>query len=273
MQPETHPFGIRLLGFNTDEAGQIADMLALAPSGGPAYVCLHADSMQDPDIFIVNADDLGALAALDGCGPLQPALLVGAPSAELDHASIPWPAEPSKMFPALARLVDQRADTIADLTARGLPITIDRRRRQRPDFDLTDPSEYAAMRKEPPKGAVLIVDRNAMFRDHLARLMDGHELSIEWTDSASTTMRVCEEVPVAMVLINTSTPGIEPYGLCAGIKALDGGRRICVLHLVRRDHLYDPDKARAAGVRGMLDLPISERHLTAVLKRILSLPA
>jgi CheY-like chemotaxis protein len=261
-----------MLGFSPDEAGQMSDMLALAPTGGPAYASLHPDSLQDPDLYIVNAEDLAALAALDSASPLQPALLVGVPSAELEHPSIAWPVDPAALFPALSRLVDQRADTIADLTARGLPTTIDRRRHQRPDFDLTDPDDYKAMRKEPPKGAVLIVDRNSVFRDHLARLMEGHGLSVEWTDSASTTMRVCEETPVALVLINTSTPNIEPYGLCAGIKALDGGRRICVLHLVRRDHVYEPDKARPAGVRGMLDLPISERHLTAVLKRILSLP-
>jgi CheY-like chemotaxis protein len=273
MQPETHPFGVRLLGFSPEEGGNLADVLALAPSGGPAYASLHPDSVQDPDLFIVNAEDLAALATLDNIGPLQPALLVGQPAAELDYDSIDWPVDPAELFPALARLVDRRADAIADLTARGLSTSVDRRRHQRPDFDLTDPEEYVAMRKEPPRGAVLIVDRNSMFRDHLARLMAGHGLSIEWTDSASTTMRVCEETPVALVLINTSTPGIEPYGLCAGIKALDGGRRICVLHLVRRDHVYEQDKARAAGVRGLLDLPISERHLTAVLKRILSLPA
>jgi CheY-like chemotaxis protein len=273
MQRETHPFGIRLLGFGPDEADRMADMLALAPSNGPAYARLHGDSLQDPDLFLVNADDLGALAALDGAGPLQPALMVGEPSTEVQYPWVKWPVDPAELFPALARLVDQRADAIADLVARGLPTTVDRRRRQRPDFDLTDPEEYVAMRKEPPKGAVLIVDRNSVFRDHLAKLMAAHHLSIEWTDSASTTMRVCEETPVAMVLINTSTPNIEPYGLCAGIKALDGGRRICVVHLVRKDHVYESDKARAAGVRGMLDLPISERHLTAVLKRILSLPA
>lgn len=273
MQPETHPFGIRLLGFDPGEADKLADMLALAPSTGPAYASLHPDSLQDPDLFIVNSDDLAALAALDNTGPLQPALLVGKPGAELAFPHIDWPVNPAELFPALARLVDQRADTIADLTARGMPTTVDRRRHQRPDFDLTDPDEYVAMRKEPPKGAVLIVDRNSLFRDHLAKLMAPHGLSIEWTDSASTTMRVCEETPVALVLINTSTPGIEPYGLCAGIKALDGGRRICVVHLVRRDHAYEQARAKAAGVRGLLDLPISERHLTAVLKRILSLPA
>ena len=273
MQRETHPFGIRLLGFGRDEEDRLADLLALAPSGGPAYARLHPDSLQDPDMFIVNADDLAGLAALEGVTALQPALLVGQASAEVSYQSIAWPVDPAELFPRLARMVDQRADAIADLNARGLPTTVDRRRRQRPDFDLTDPQEYVAMRQEPPRGAVLIVDRNSLFRDHLAKLMARYELQVEWTDSASTTMRVCEETPVAMVLINTSTPGIEPYGLCAGIKALDGGRRICVVHLVRKDHVYEPDKARAAGVRGLLDLPISERHLTAVLKRILSLPA
>jgi CheY-like chemotaxis protein len=148
----------------------------------------------------------------------------------------------------------------------------ERRRRQRPDFDLTDPADYTPRRKGPPEGAVLIVDKGAALRDHVAKLFSTRKLSVEWTDSASTAVRLCEETAVAVVLINTSTPGVDPYTLCAQIKQLDSANRVAVVLLVGDSFPYHASRARAAGVRGLLDKPVADRHLEATIKKLLSLP-
>ena len=131
---------------------------------------------------------------------------------------------------------------------------------------------YQGRRREPPKGAVLIIDKGGAFRDHVAKLLGARRLSVEWTDSASTAVRLCDETPVSLVLVNTSTPGIDPYQLCASIKALADAARIAVVFLVGANFSYDSARARKAGVRGMLDKPIADRHLVAALKKLLSLP-
>lgn len=275
MHAQKYPFAVRLIGFAPAESAGITAALTRAPQAGPAYAILHDDSLQEPDLYLANGDDLAALATLAGANPSasQPALIVGAPAAEFPFPRIGRPLDPLRMFELLAELVGARADALARIAARGLPCVPERRRRQRLDFDLTDPSLHQSRRREPPSGAVLIIDKGGAFRDHVAKLLGARRLPVEWTDSAPTAVRLCDETPVALVMVNTSTPGIDPYRLCAAIKALASAARIAVVFLVGATFSYDSARARAAGVRGMLDKPIADRHLVAALKRLLSLPA
>lgn len=274
MAEKTFPFALRLFGFDAAESEHISALLSLAPAGGPGYFCLHEDSLQEPDLLLANGADIRALAALSDARPcpLKPALLVGRPAVDLAHAVLERPVASGPLFAALAQLVEERAAALAAITARGLPQVAERRRRQRPDIDLTDPNEFKARRKSPPRGAVLIVDKGAALRDHLARLFSARKLSVEWTDSAPTAVRLCDETAVAVVFINTSTPGIDPYALCAQIKQLDSANRIAVVLLVGVSFPYHAGRARAAGARGLLDKPVADRHLEATLKKLLSLP-
>lgn len=274
MAEKKFPFAVRMFGFDEGECEHIAAMLTLGPAGGPGYFCLHDDSLQEPDLYMANGSDIRALAALSDARPctLKPALLVGEPAVELPYACLPRPMSSAALFAALGTLVDERAAAMSAITARGLPYVAERRRRQRPDLDLTDPAEYTARRKGRLDGAVLIVDRSAALRDHIAKLFSTRKLSVEWTDSASTALRLCDETAVAVVLINTSTPQVDPYALCAQIKQLDSANRVAVVLLVSDSVPYHTARARAAGVRGLLDKPVADRHLEGTIKKLLSLP-
>jgi len=272
MHAKKYPFAVRLIGFGGAEGAHIAAALALAPAAGPAYSCLLDDSLQEPDLVIANGDDLKALAALSGASQVRPALIVGQPRAGFPFPQLARPLEPPRLFALLAQLVGQRADALARITARGLPELPERRRQQRLDVDLSDPALYLNRRRGPCGGAILIIDKGGALRDHVAKLMDQYRLSVEWTDSATAAVRLCDETAVSVVLLNTSTPGIDPYALCASIKAQPGAVRSAVVFLVSPVFQYDPVRAHAAGVRGLLDKPLADRHLVATLKKLLSLP-
>jgi len=268
-----YPFAIRLIGFPPDERPHIANALAKAPDDGPGYSCLHEDSLQDPDLTMVNGDDLKALARVMANAPtaLLPVIVVGNAVMDFPYPRLERPHDWARMYDMLEELLQRRAESLAHLAARGLPFITERRRRPRLDFDVTDPADYARQRKAPPRGAVLIVDKGGALRDHMAKLVGERKLSIEWTDSAATAVHLCEETPVSLVMINTSTPGIDPYGLTAAIKAQKGAERIAVILLVGNAFHYHSGKAKAAGVRGILDKPVADRHLLATLKKMLSL--
>lgn len=267
-----YPFAIRLTGFGPEERPRIANALAKAPANGPGYFCLLEDSLQDPDLTITNGDDLKSLAWLMATPPtaLEPAIVVGDAVLDFPYPRLSRPLDLARLFNMLEELLQRRSEAQAALTARGLPFITERRRQPRLDLDVTDPVEYAKRRKAPPKGAVLIVDKGGALRDHMATLA-GTRVSIEWTDSATAAVKVCDETSVALVLINTSTPGIDPYGLTSAIKALKGGARIAVVLLVGPSFHYLSARGRAAGVRGILDKPVADRHLVATLKKLLSL--
>lgn len=275
MHEKKYPFAVRLAGFSPLEHASIAACLAQAPPAGPAWFCLLEDSLQEPDLTIANGDDYQALAALpsNGMAELHPALVVGECPAELGFPRIARPVTADKLFMVMAALVTRRAEAMARIMASGRPFIPERRRSPRLDLDLTDPSEYIMRRKSPSCGAVLIIDKGAAFRDHVARLVATRRMGVEWTDSAPAALRLCDETPVSVVMVNTAATGIDPYTLCSAIKRQDSGSRIAVVLMVSCSFPYDTARARASGVRGLLDKPIPDRALVGALQRLLSLPA
>lgn len=278
MHSPKYPFAVRLIGFAAPEAAEVCAALAQAPpagASGASYYCLLDDSLQEPDLYIVNGDDLAALTALAGANPtdLAPALLIGQPAPAFPFPRLPRPLDAARMHQALAGLIARRATVLASLSARGMTApVVERRRHPRLDIDLTDPSVQAQRRKEAPSGAILIVDKGGAFRDHVARMLVARRIPVEWTDRAGTAVRLCDETEVSVLMINTSTPQVDPYRLCADVKGLPAAWRTAVVFLVGRNFSYDAPRARAAGVRGLLDKPVADRHLYAAIKRLMSLP-
>ncbi|MCG2586214.1 response regulator [Massilia sp. TS11] len=273
MLATAYPHAVRLLGFSPEDTDEIATVLADAPLPGAGYFCLSEDSLQEPDLVIANGADLQALALLAAAqpGPLLPAVVVGEASSLLAVPHLPLPVDPDELFALLDALMARRAQALAGGAA--APALPERRRRPRLDYDLTDPSEYLALRKAPPTGAVLLVDTDGQLREHIVPLLAPRRVSVEWTDSAALAVSLCEETPVALVLVNTATPGLDPYQLCAEIKATPKGLRIAVVLLAAADFTFDRERARSAGVRGYLDKPVSDRNLLALLQKMLSLGA
>jgi CheY-like chemotaxis protein len=272
--PKT-PFAVRLIGFAPDDSAQIETLLAQAPHAGPSYFCLHDDSLQEPDLYLANGDDPAALARLlcAGPGPLQPAAVVGGVAGQVALPRLARPLDPARLHETAAGLMAQRAQALALVTGSGLPLLPERRRHPRLDLDLADPAVHESLRQPLPCGAVLIIDTGAAFRDHVAQVLGARKLPIEWTDSAPTAVRLCDETPVSLVMINTSTPGIDPYALCGAIKSQGGAGRTAVVFLISPAFRYDSVRARDAGVRGLLDKPVADRQLVAALQKLLSLPA
>jgi CheY-like chemotaxis protein len=274
MQTTKYPFSVRLIGFSPVESGQLAALLAQAPDSGPAYSCLHDDSLQEPDLFLANGDHIPALARLASMNPsaIQPAAIIGDAVVDLPLPQLQRPLRAATIFPVLANMVEQRADALANVTSIGWPAVPERRRRERIDFDLTDQSVYTSKRRAPQTGAVLVVDQGDILRDRVVKLLGKRKLPVESCDSASDALRLCIEQPVSVVLVNGSAPGIDPYSLCSSIKALPNGAKIAVVFLVDAAFPYNSVRARAAGARGLLDKPVADRHLLGSLQKLLSLP-
>lgn len=302
MHAPRYPFTVRLVGFTQAECAQLERLLAQAPIAGPSYFCLHDDSLQEPDLYIADGGNPAALARL-AClppGALQPILQIGgnAAGSASSRRTLPRPVDPASFHHALADLLDTRVQALAALTASGQCSLPERRRRPRLGPDTEAPAYYERMRQGPPDGAVLIIDKGGAFRDHVARVVSSKlganpganssahigtsagtaaglgnsNRPVEWTDSSRAAVRLCDETPVSLVMINTCASGIEPYSLSSAIKSQEGAGRTAVLFLVGQSFKYDSLRARDAGVRGLLDKPVADRHLVATLQKLLALP-
>lgn len=274
MPATRYPFAVRLIGFAPAESAQLESLLAHAPGTGPSYFCLHEHSLQEPDLYLADGESQAALARLGCLRPcaLQPSLLIGGPGTDACR-TLSRPVNPALLYDALAELLDERVQALAALTARGECVAPERRRHPRlvPDCEPLD--AYLPLRRGPPDGVVLIIDKEREFRDHVARVVGARKLAVEWTDSTRAAVRLCDETPVSLVMINTSAPGIDPYGLCRSIKSQDGAERTPVVFLVEQSFHYDSARAQQAGARGLLDKPVAGRHLMMTFRKLLDLPA
>ncbi len=281
MQRSSCQFTVRAIGFDPHETARLAALLADVPGAGPSYSCLHADSLQEPDLLIVNGDSPVALARL-ACRPpdaLQPALVIrGADTAPATApntcrwASLPRPIDHLALHHILAELFDTRVHALAQQGGRARRVMAERRRRPRLAPDRETPAFYTRLRRGPVDGAVLIVDQECGLRNQVARVLEPRRIEVEWTDSLCAAVRLCDETAISLVLINTAAAGIEPYGLCSSIKSREGAERTPVVFLVEQSFHYDSARARLAGARGLLETPVAGRHLMLTFQKLLDLP-
>jgi CheY-like chemotaxis protein len=272
MSNYSFPFAVRLIGFSDQEAKAFEAAFADQHGKRYKYFVLLEGNLKDPDLFIANADELKALVILSDLRPsrVRPALLVGAPGVPLPHPRVERPIRWPKLFEALDELVEQRADALSRLDAAAVVAVSERRRRDRLDVDLTDPAEYERMRaKLPDDAGVLVVDKSPAIHSYLCEQLAPHDLPIAWVSDEAKATQICRNSGIGAVLVNTSTPGIDPYRLCQTVKRETKLPRTAVIFLVGKPSDYDPGQARAAGVDGYLVKPLASKELLAALKKFL----
>jgi CheY-like chemotaxis protein len=271
MTTDRRPFAVRLVGFPPEAERALAQGLARPLADGPSYLCLSEDSLQEPDIYLANGTELKALAAIASlaAGDIRPALVLGATGVALDHPNLPLPVQWTALHAALARLLARRAEVLAGLSASGQSMVPERRRRERLDLDLTEPTVYERMRKPRREGAVLCVDANAQFSEQLAQSLKQFGIPVLWAVDGVAALAICRQQAVAVVLLDFASPIIDHYLLCAQLRSEEAQPE--VVFLAHSAHDYDSTRGRAAGAAGMLDKPLAEHQVKSVLRKFMRL--
>lgn len=270
MSKPTFPFAVRLIGFSQEDVEAFDTLFTTIEGNG--YFRLDDDNLQDPDVYIVNAAEIRALVTLADLRPtdIRPALLIGTPCIELPYMCLERPLDGSKVAEALTILMTKRAEVLSVLEASDIVRVPERRRRQRLDLDLTDPAEYLRKRTRlPDGGAIVVVDRNPAFRDYLDNLLVRNDIRVIWATNETKALQLCEQQQIALVLINTSTPVVDPYRLCSAINQMVSQVKITVIFLISKPFVYNASQAHDAGAEGFLLKPVASHHLISVLKKFL----
>lgn len=274
MSKQAFPFAVRLLGFDPGARSHIAALLSRDRERGFRYVALEEDELQDPDLHLVDADDLRALAeaAALPAADLRPVLLAGEPAVDFPCACIPKPVDAGALLAGLDALVERRADALSRLQASDVVLVSERRRRPRPDVDLGDPARYEQMRRKIPEdGVVLVIDRRPALSDAVTAMLGRYDIEVVRVDSENDAVRLREQRQVSLLLINTSTPQVDPYRLCWALQEQGSRARAACVLLVGPGFVYDREQARFAGVDGFLRKPLAPPALLSVLRRYLPL--
>ena len=277
MKNHNASFAIRFIGFSAREVNIFDATFSVEQNREKQYFRLPADSLQEPDLYLINADDLKALATLTDMEPnnLRPALLVGAPNVELPFATVERPIRWLKLFDALDTLMERRLIMLAKQNpadtalANNVP---ERRRRERLDLDLTDPQEYERMRSKPPQSdRILVIDNQSTFRDDLAVAMAHHVVPVEWAGNPDAAAEVYARQTISVVLINPQLSSFDPYDLCTTIKHQHKNTRIAVIFLIDKNFAYDHVRARQVACDGFLSRHLEQPQILLALGKFLSL--
>jgi len=274
MQNQTIPLAVRLIGFSAHEVGIFEATFKVERSHSHTYFHLPEDSLQDPDLYIANADELKALAALSDVGPsdVRPALLVGTPELELPYERVERPIRWRKLFDALEKLIEKRDQVLATLDASGVVLVPERRRAGRVDLDLTDPAEYKAMRRQLSRsGNVLIIDRTPTFHHFVADMLSRYQVTVHLASDEAEVIEACKLRRIALVMINTSMPDMDPYKLCQAIKKYRGDNSTAVIFLLASSFVLDHEKAVSVDLDGFLHKPLTGNLLLSTLMKFLPL--
>ncbi|MFZ6657046.1 response regulator [Undibacterium sp. TJN19] len=274
MPTKTPTIAIRLLGFSPKEEETFSTVLAVLREKGYRYLVLKTGSLQDPDIHIVNAEDLKALATLSdlNLGDAQPVLLIGKTTISLPYQFMPRPIRWRKLFEILDELIDRRQLLLTTLSAYTAVAVPERRRRERLDLDLTDPSEYQKMRRPTvSKSGIMIVDKDMRFREYVAMIMDRYGITVTLACDERSALMLDKNNRHAMTMINTSTPDIEPYRLCGELKKQNTDRRTTVVFLVDKSFNYKLSTAEQVDCDGFLTKPLSRKQVLSTIQKFLQL--
>ena len=274
MLNKTPTIAIRLLGFSAKEEETFFSVLAVVREKGYRYTCLKNGCLRDPDMFIVNADELKALADLSDIHPgeAQPVLLVGKTDIDLPYTAISKPIRWRKIFDILDELIDKRELLLTTLSAYAAISVHERRRTKRLDLDLTDPAVYQKMREQAmATGGILVVDKDTQFREYVAAIMDPYAKEVTLASDERSAAMLNASHQHALILINTSTPDIDPYRLCEVLKKQNPGVRIHVIFLVDKNFEYDMSRGNRVGCEGFLVKPLSRKILLKTIKKFLKL--
>jgi CheY-like chemotaxis protein len=261
------PFVIRAIGYSGDERIELNRYFALHhKQGGTAFHLMHEDDLLDPDLYLVNADAPGSLASLERLrpAPARPALLVARQAVDLPHLFLQAPIDIDALLDGLEKLVQLRADALARLPASEY-LQVPERRRLLPPEPMP---EALRLRRQALPGGVLVVDRDPDLAQAIGRLLAPRRLRVDRANEQRTAVILCKQFPVSLVIVNTGTPGVDPYKLCEAIKTqAAGGLR--VIFMVGRYFSYVPELARAVGCEGFINRQIAERQLDSLLQRYL----
>jgi len=274
MTAHSFPFAVRLLGFSPQEIEVFAATFAVKQQGH-GYQQLHDDNLQDPDLYIVQASNLKALVMLQQlhASDVRPALLVGEPPVDLPYARIAKPIRWHRLYEALDRLIEKRADALSRLEASSIVTVPERRRSNRVDIDLTDPAEYLKMRTKRSQGkTILIVDPSTALYEHMTTMLSHYQVKILWADRASTVEQLCAQHPVAVVIVNTVEKQIDAAAVCNTVRAVSPVERIAVIFMSAHETSFDLKRAREADYDGFLSMPVTRPHLIGALQRFMHLP-
>jgi twitching motility two-component system response regulator PilG len=283
MANEETGYLVDVIGFNETERLMLSSIFGLAARRDPSFLQRDANSARRTDLYLVDADDDGAMAeflAIRGRAP-APAVLIGASDRDTGLALLSRPLQWARVLQSFDDAVQGGAPVpssenektmLLQRTSSGIGA-----RTPAPGGGAkaatnpaARPAAAAAARPRRPADAVLVVDDNATVRKFMETRLAPYGFNVDFAETGEQAVGLTGTKEYTCVFLDVVLPGIDGYQVCKLIKGnKQAVKRTAVVMLTSRSSPFDKLRGSLAGCDEYLTKPVDENHLLEVIAKFL----
>ena len=275
---------VDVIGFNETERLMLSSIFGLAARRDPSFLLREPKSAQRTDLYLVDADNDGAMAEFSAIRGrvAAPAVLIGASdrntglpllSRPLQWARVLQSFDDAVQGAAPAATTENEKTMVLQRTSTGVGS-----RTPAPGAAArTSPGAGGAARPAPaaahprrPADAVLVVDDNATVRKFMETRLAPYGFNVDFAETGEQAVGLTGSNEYTCVFLDVVLPGIDGYQVCKLIKGnKQAVKRTAVVMLTSRSSPFDKLRGSLAGCDEYLTKPVDENHLLEVIAKFL----
>jgi twitching motility two-component system response regulator PilG len=284
MANEESSYLVDVIGFNETERLMLSSIFGLAARRDPSFLLREPKSAQRTDLYLVDADNDGAMAEFSAIRGrvAAPAVLIGASDRNTGLPLLSRPLQWARVLQSFDDAIQGGASgastenektMVLQRTSTGVgsrtppPGTA---ARTSPGANAPARPAPAAGRPRRPADAVLVVDDNATVRKFMETRLAPYGFNVDFAETGEQAVGLTGTNEYTCVFLDVVLPGIDGYQVCKLIKGnKQAVKRTAVVMLTSRSSPFDKLRGSLAGCDEYLTKPVDENHLLEVIAKFL----
>ena len=284
MANEDSSFLVDVIGFNETERLMLSSIFGLAARRDPSFLLREPSSAQRTDLYLVDADNDGAMAEFSAIRGrvAAPAVLIGASDRNTGLPLLSRPLQWARVLQSFddaiqggapAASTENEKTRVLQRTSTGVGSRTPppgAAARTSPGANAPARPASAAARPRRPADAVLVVDDNATVRKFMETRLAPYGFNVDFAETGEQAVGLTGTNEYTCVFLDVVLPGIDGYQVCKLIKGnKQAVKRTAVVMLTSRSSPFDKLRGSLAGCDEYLTKPVDENHLLEVIAKFL----
>jgi len=284
MANEESSYLVDVIGFNETERLMLSSIFGLAARRDPSFLLREPSSAQRTDLYLVDADNDGAMAEFSAIRGrvVAPAVLIGASDRNTGLPLLSRPLQWARVLQSFddaiqggapAASTENEKTMVLQRTSTGVGSRTPppgAAARTSPGAPAPARPASAAARPRRPADAVLVVDDNATVRKFMETRLAPYGFNVDFAETGEQAVGLTGTNEYTCVFLDVVLPGIDGYQVCKLIKGnKQAVKRTAVVMLTSRSSPFDKLRGSLAGCDEYLTKPVDENHLLEVIAKFL----
>ena len=298
ISPAKPQYTVDVHGFSQTERIILRSIFNLSARRAPKFVEFMPTMGSAPDIFLVDAEDAGAIADFRQKNAIntRPAILIGDTDHGISCITLSRPLQWTKIFKAfdlavginapspiskpelavrIAAPYEKTQPMFAIMPAlRSLPPSI-----APPQISITAPLKSISVNHnltgnlapvsplDRPFSWVLVCDDNMTVREFMRVKLAPFGFKVDYAETGEQAVGLTGTKHYTCVFLDVVMPGINGYQVCKLIKSKKGGAKTAVVMLSSKDSTFDKIRGTMSGCDTYLTKPVNENRLFEVISK------